>query len=151
MAEPPRTCIIVTRFINQNRGLGRGAQTCAWKVSATCALHDGSMLSFEAPVLDDDRSHSYTASVPPMCSLSQLGQLNAYFDTRHGRFHCMPAGEEVAWPKGTRMFQCERAPGCHWIFGTSHWDGVTRAEMETVKTLQARPNHIQEFAAQRSA
>lgn len=49
------------------RGVGRGSQKCTQYVRLVGALHDGSLLGYFAPVLDDDPDHPDTAQCP-LCS-----------------------------------------------------------------------------------
>lgn len=54
------------------RGVGRSAQICSWKVVVICALHDGSLLWFEALVLDVDPSHPEGAGVTTLFSFAPI-------------------------------------------------------------------------------
>ena len=102
------------------------------------ALHDGKLLGFSALVLDPDPENPETAMVPPLYSLSQFASDNSLFDSRAGRIYMPPEGEAIAWPRGTRILQCERSAGGHWLLGVGHWDKVDASEMSRVRQLRAR-------------
>ena len=118
------------------RGVGRGSQKCSRRVNLVGALHDGKLLGFDAPVLDYDPESPESAMVPPLYSLTQLAGDNALFCRKIGRMYIPPEGEAVSWPGGTRILQCERAPGGHWLLGVGHWDRVDRKELQRVRDLR---------------
>ena len=120
------------------RGVGRGAQRCSRKVHLVGALHDGRLLGFDAPVLDEDPASPESAGVPPLYSLTQLASDNSFFDCRSGRIFLPPEGQEATWPRGTRILQCEKGSGGHWMLGVGHWDKVSRAELSRVQGLRRK-------------
>ena len=48
-----------------------------------CALHAGSLLSFEAPVLDEDPAYPESSSVFPFFRFNECGELNVSSCTNH--------------------------------------------------------------------
>merc|ERR1711860_328863 len=58
------------------RGVGRGAQQCTYKVDLVGALHTGELISYQAPVLDEDPMDASGDGVPPLWFLSQMAEMN---------------------------------------------------------------------------
>ena len=118
------------------RGVGRGSQQCIYKVDLVGALHTGELISYQAPVLDEDPSDASGDGVPPLWSLSQMAQMNGLVNSRTGEIVCLPEGEQPTWPAGTKILQMERAPGGHWLLRVDHWSRVPREKLEQVRQLR---------------
>ena len=118
------------------RGVGRGSQKCSWKVDLVGALHTGELISYQAPVLDSEPDDPGADGVPPLYGLCQLGELNSLFNSRTGELICLPEGESVSYPAGTRILQCEKAPGGHWLLGVDHWSKVPSEVADRVRSLR---------------
>ena len=101
------------------------------------ALHTGELISYQALVLDIDPSDPSGDGVPPLYGLCQLAELNSLFNSRTGELVCLPEGESVKWPPGTRVLQCERAPGGHWLLGVDHWSKVPTEVLDRVRKLRS--------------
>ena len=99
-------------------------------------LHDGKLLGYSSPVLDEDPSNPSGALTPPLFSLEQIAGLNGLFDSRRGQIHCLPEGTTVTLPPGTRTLQCDKSPSGHWLLGVSHWGSVTPAERQRVQGIR---------------
>ena len=111
---------------------------CRWQVSAICALHGGSLLGFEAPVLDEDQICPESGIVPPCLGSIQFGSLNAFFCSKLGQLHCVLGGSPVQWQVGIRSLHCERAFGGHWLFGVGHWNRASSSELSRVKAIRGK-------------
>ena len=114
-----------------------GAQQCSYKVDLVGALHTGELISYQALVLDTDPSDSSGDGVPPLWSLSQMAEMNGLVNSRTGEIVCLPEGEGPVWPKGTRILQCERAPGGHWLLRVDHWSRVPSEQLDRVRRLRS--------------
>ena len=77
------------------RGVGRGSQTCSRKVHMVGALHDGRLLAFEAPVLDEDPLSPESEGVPPLYSLTKMAQDGSYFSSEDGQLIIPPKGSRI--------------------------------------------------------
>ena len=114
------------------------SQIASKRVSLVGALHDGRLIGFDAPVLGEDPGAPETSLVPPLYSLTQLADDNAYMHCKTGRIFMPPEEVAVSWPESTRVLQCEKAPGGHWTLGVNHWDKVSPAEAKRVRDIRAR-------------
>ena len=114
------------------RGVGKGSQKASKFVHLVGALHDGGLLGYSTPVLDEDPEHPEIACIPPLYGLDQLSGMNSYFDSRGGKIVCIPEGKSVDWPPGTRVLQCEKGASGHWLLGVGHWDKVQQSEIQGV-------------------
>ena len=118
------------------RGIWKGSQRASKICHLVGALHDGRLIGYSSPVLDEDPEHPEIASVPPLYGLEQLSGINGMFDSKSGRIICIPDGESVKWLAGTRILQCERTPSGHWLLGVGHWDKVSPDELARVREIR---------------
>ena len=100
-------------------------------------MHDGGLLGYSAPVLDDDPDHPDTAQCPLLFGLEQMNDINIWSCSKTGQLVSLFEGVVVQWPAGTRKLQCENDPGGHWLLGVGHWDKVSRQERNRVQQLLA--------------
>ena len=114
------------------RGIGRGAQRSSQAVHLIGALHDGKLLGYSCPVLEDDPLHPETANIPPLFGLDDMNSLNTWFCSGTGALYSLPKGAVPTWPAGTRKLQCEKSPSGHWLLGVGHWDKVQQPEIDRV-------------------
>ena len=118
------------------RGVSKGSQKASKFVHLVGALHDGKLLGYSMPVLDEDPEHPETACIPPLYGLDQLSGMNSYFDSRGGKIVCTLEGAQVDWPPGTRVLQCEKGASGHWLLGVGHWDKVSKSELARVQRIR---------------
>ena len=121
------------------RGVGEGSQRATRRVNLVGALHDGGLLAYEAPVLDAEHCPE-SAGVPPLYGLDFLSRDNGLFDSRSGALYCLPVAfdaSQLNWPQGTRILQCERSTGGHWLLGVDHWDKVDPSELRRVQSIRS--------------
>ena len=120
------------------RGVGRRSQRCTQSVTLIGALHDGGLLEYTGPVLEDDPSHPETALTLPLYGLDQLTSINSWFCSKIGTLVSLPENGVVQWPPGTRKLQCDRSPSGHWLLGVGHWDKVRPSEIRGVLFILRR-------------
>lgn len=109
------------------RGVDKDAQRC---IGCIGALHDGRLLTYQAPVLDRE-VYPEAIGVPPLCGLDLLARDNASFCSKTGRMHCLLqhiAVDTIVWPQGIRTLQCERTHVGHLLLGVGHWDKMCKDE-----------------------
>ena len=99
-------------------------------------LHDGKLLGYSSPVLDEDPVNPGGELTLPLFSLDQISALNGLFDSRRGQIHCLPEGTSVTLLAGTGTLQCDKSPSGHWLLGVSHWGSVTLAERQRVQGIR---------------
>ena len=88
------------------------------------ALHDGQFVGYSIHVLDQGPLHPETSMTPFLHGFTHLAGLNAWFDSRIDKLHCVFEGTYSRWFVGIRTFQCVRSPPGHWLLGVGHCDDV---------------------------
>ena len=121
------------------RVIGRGSQKCSRAMHLVGALHDGKLIGYSSPVLDEDPASPETANVPPLHGLAQFVGTCSWFDNRIWKLRCVLEGARLGAPLGTKTHQCEQAISNHWLLGVGHWDEASPAEIDRVQRFRSAP------------
>jgi hypothetical protein len=109
----------------QVSGVGDSAKQCVHDALVPAALSNGTFIRYNCPVISGDPSPT-----PTLYGLKDMSANNTYFGTRFGRMIQIPEGtdDQIIWPKGTKIIQCERAPSMHWLLTTNNWSLYKQAQ-----------------------
>ena len=121
-------------------GVGKQTDICKHKATINGVLHNGNPISYSAPVIPGEPGES---TVPPLYGLQSLAKDHTYVGSHNGILVMVPAGkdDEIRWPKGTEMIQCERSPSGHWLIDISHWDKIAdRNKFKRTRTTHLHSN-----------
>ena len=105
-------------------GVGDKAKQCTEVATIHGCLHNGRVIKYETPVIDGNEYGD--SPLPTLYGLKSMSVQNTYFGTRNGKMVMIPEGkdDDIIWPSGTQVIQCEKAPSNHWILTTSNWEKI---------------------------
>ncbi len=111
------------------QALGEGVQTVRREATVTGAVEEGSLITYTAAVLEDER---HGAQVPGLLGLEPLAERNTYVGTHTGELAMVPNGTDLAieWPKGTKRLRCVKGRGGHWMLPLGKWSNIKSRKVQ---------------------